>query len=85
MSEHNVTVNSRKHMEISGAVNVLSFDDEQVILKTSMGICCVQGRGLNVSKLDLDGGEVFVDGEIVSFYYPEESEEKQSFFSRIFK
>ncbi len=85
MSEHNVTMKSRKHMEISGAVSVLSFDDEQVVLKTSMGICCVQGRGLNVAKLDLDGGDVFVDGEIVSLYYPEESEEKQSFFSRIFK
>ena len=85
MSEHNVAMNSRKHMEISGAVNVLSFDDEQVVLKTSMGICCVQGKGLNVAKLDLDGGEVFIDGEIVSLYYPEESEEKQSFFSRIFK
>ena len=85
MSEHNITILSRKHMEIGGAVSVLSFDDEQVVLKTSMGICCVQGRGLNVSKLDLDGGDVFIEGQIVSLYYPTETEEKQGFFARIFK
>lgn len=85
MSEHNVTMLSRKHMEISGAVNLLSFDDEQVVVKTEMGICCVQGRALNVAKLDLDGGNVFIDGEVTALYYPEQTEEKQGFFSRIFK
>ncbi len=85
MSEHNITMISRKHTEIGGALSVLSFDDEQVVLKTSMGICCVQGKGLNISKLDLDGGDVFIEGEVLSLYYPVEAEEKQGFFARIFK
>ena len=85
MSEHNISIFSRKHMEISGAVSVLSFDDEQVVLKTTMGLCCVRGNELTVSKLDCDGGEVFVDVQICSVYYPEQSEEKRSVFSKIFK
>lgn len=85
MSEHNIMMNARKHIEISGAVNVLSFDDEQVVLKTTMGLCCIQGKALTVSKLDCEGGEVFVDGELCAVYYPEQSEEKRSVFSKIFK
>lgn len=85
MTEHNVILNGRKHLELGGAVSVLSFDENAVIVKTTMGICCVQGNGLTVSKLDCEGGDVYIDGEIVSFYYPEQAKEKQSFISRIFK
>lgn len=85
MAEHNVILKSRKHIEITGAVNVLSFNDEQVVLKTSMGMCCVQGNMLAISKLDCDGGDVFIDGEINAVYYPSQTEEKHSLFSKIFK
>ncbi|MBR6535438.1 MAG: sporulation protein YabP [Clostridia bacterium] len=85
MTEHNVVLKGRKHLEIGGAVSVLSFDENSVVIKSTMGICCVQGNSLSVSKLDCDGGDIHIDGEIVSFYYPEQTEEKQSFISRIFK
>ncbi len=81
---HNIRINERANTEISGVESVLSFDETSVIMQTSAGILSVDGEGLNVKKLDLEGGEVILDGKVNALYYPMGESKKTSLFSKIF-
>ncbi len=60
----NLILESREKLNISGALDVLSFDDQIVILETHLGLLTVKGEDLRISKLNIDSEEVIVDGNI---------------------
>lgn len=82
---HNVILEGRKRLNISGVEEVESFDEESVVAYTSEGLLIVKGAELHIEKLSLDGGELAIEGLVQSLHYEEESREKGSFFSRLFK
>ena len=49
--------------------DVVSFDENQMILDTNMGLLTVRGKALHVSRLTLEKGEVDIEGEFESFSY----------------
>jgi sporulation protein YabP len=57
MSEHSLLLLDRRTMEISGVINVNTFDEEEIILETVMGYLYVQGEELHVSMLNLEQGK----------------------------
>lgn len=84
----NIVLENREKLNISGVLDVLSFDDQIVILETELGLLTVKGENLRINKLSLDTSEVTVDGEIFQLAYSEkENMEKSSggFLSKIFK
>lgn len=56
-------------MSITGIVDVVSFDENQVVLDTDKGLLTIKGKDLCVSRLTLDKGEVDVDGQADSLVY----------------
>ena len=66
---HKLTLNERKALTMTGVTEVVSFDDTQVVLRTSMGTLVVQGADLQLKTLSLDGGQVAVDGTVSSLVY----------------
>lgn len=74
----NLILENREKLSISGALDVLSFDDQIVILETELGLLTVKGENLRINKLSLDTGEVIVDGEIYNLGYSEKDIEKKS-------
>lgn len=83
----NLILESREKLNISGALDVLSFDDQIVILETHLGLLTVKGEDLRINKLNIDSEEVIVDGNISSLSYSDKSFEKKEsgFLSKIFK
>lgn len=83
----NLILESREKLNISGALDVLSFDDQMVILETHLGLLTVKGEDLRISKLNIDSEEVIVDGNIGSLCYSDKDFEKRDngFLSKIFK
>ena len=84
----NVILENREKLSISGVLDVLSFDDQIVILETELGLLTVKGENLRINKLSLDTGEVIVDGEIYNLGYSEKDIEKKSgggILSKIFR
>lgn len=69
LGKHNVTMDEREKITITGVVDVLSFDEESVACDTSMGILFIRGNNLHVSKLNLDNGELAVEGEVDMLEY----------------
>lgn len=84
----NLLLENREKLTISGVVDVLSFDDQIVILETELGLLTVKGENLRINKLSLDTADVIVDGEIYNLGYSEKDLEKKSgggILGKIFK
>ena len=68
---HKLTLQQRESLNMTGVTEVVSFDDSAIILKTHMGELCVQGDGLLLKTVSLEGGQVAVTGHITSLVYEE--------------
>lgn len=84
----NIILENREKLNITGVLDVLSFDDQVVILETELGLLTVKGENIRINKLSLDSSEVTIDGKIYQMAYSEkESIEKGGggFLNKIFK
>lgn len=83
----NLVMQNREKITITGVNDVLSFDDQIVILETSLGLLTVKGENLRINKLSLDSEEVIIEGDINILSYSEKEMEKKtnSFIGKIFK
>ena len=82
----NVILENRRKLSISGVLDVLSFDDQIVILETDLGMLTVKGFDLRINKLSIDTTEVVIEGEINSLNYSEKQDKKSSgFIGKLFK
>lgn len=84
----NVILENRGKLSISGVLDVLSFDDQVVILETELGLLTVKGENIRINKLSIDTSEVIVEGSISSLAYSDKESEKQkgsSLLGKIFK
>ena len=68
---HRLTLNERRQLTMTGVTEVVSFDDTQVVLQTTLGTLIVQGQELQLKTLSQDGGQVAVDGQISALAYEE--------------
>lgn len=83
----NIVLENREKLNITGVLDVLSFDDQIVILETELGLLTVKGENLRINKLSLDTSEVTVDGEISQLSYSDKdmNEKSGGFLNKIFK
>ena len=77
---------NRKMMEISGVLNVDSFDSEEFLLETECGFLTIKGNNLHVKNLNLEQGIVVIEGMISEMIYLDGGHEKsKSFLGKLFK
>lgn len=83
----NLILENRQKLSISGVNDVLSFDDQVVMVDTELGLLTVKGENLKINKLSIDTSEVIVEGDINYLSYSENSGEKEktSLISKISK
>ena len=74
----NIILENREKLSISGVLDVLSFDDQVIIVETELGLLTIKGENLRINKLSLDTTEVVVEGEIYNLAYSENDLEKKS-------
>ena len=83
----NLLLENRNKLNISGVLDVLSFDDQIVIVETELGLLTVKGDNLRINKLSIDTSELIVEGDIISLIYSQKELDKkgEGFLSKIFK
>lgn len=83
----NLVLENRGKLSISGVLDVLSFDDQIVIVETELGLLTVKGENLRINKLSIDTSEVIVEGDINNLSYSENEEQKKGggLLGKIFK
>jgi sporulation protein YabP len=77
-------VENRERVSITGVDDVESFNDVEVLLLTEGGPISIQGAQLHISKLNLDDGQLVVEGFIHNVDYLEQVSGKQGFLSKVF-
>lgn len=82
---HNIIMENRRMLNISGVLDVESFDERTITLSTQLGGMTVKGLKLHISHLDQQSGEMCIDGEISDIVYSEEEIEPAGFWSRLFR
>ena len=83
----NLILENRSKLSVSGVLDVLSFDDQIIIVETELGLLTVKGDNLRVNKLSIDTCEVIVEGEVNSISYSSKDLDKKNegFLGKIFK
>lgn len=82
---HNVIMENRRVMSLSGVKDVDSFDEQTVVVLTELGQLTIRGINLHISRLDQDTGEMLLDGEINELVYADAVDEPKGFFARLFR
>lgn len=68
---HRLTLAERSKLTVTGVTEVISFEENQVMLQTGLGTLTVQGSQLQLKTLSLEGGQVEVEGTIAALSYDE--------------
>jgi sporulation protein YabP len=85
---HKITLINRTTGTLTGVIDVLSFDVNEILLETGMGMLLLKGSDLHVNRLNLEKGEVDIEGRIDSMTYSEVNgyaKQGESFLGRLFK
>lgn len=81
---HKISISGRNEGTITGVEEVNEFDNDQISLETSMGRLIIKGHELHVKRLNLEKGEVDIEGSIDSMFYTSKKD-NESVFKRLFK
>lgn len=84
----NIILENREKLTITGVSDVLSFDDQIVIVETQLGLLTIKGEDLRINKLSIDSSEVIIEGEIFNLGYSDNDITKKnnvSILGKIFK
>ena len=85
---HKLVINNRKTGTVTGVLDVLSFDLNEILLETEQGMLMVRGTDLHVNRVNLEKGEIDLSGNIDSISYSDiHSTAKQagSLFEKLFR
>lgn len=84
----NIILENREKLNISGVLDVLSFDDQVVIVETELGLLTIKGNNLKINKLSIDTSEVTIEGDIEALTYNNRDTHKKDntgFLGKLFK
>ena len=81
---HNVNIDSREKITVSGVEQVENFDENIISMVTTEGKLAISGEGLHIERLSVDTGDLFVTGHVNGIEYSNGKKQKSNLFSRIF-
>lgn len=81
---HQLMLEDRERLTISGVSDVDSFDETTIVVYTDMGELTIKGDNLHISRLNVETGDLKVEGIIQALTYAEPAV-KGGFFGRLFK
>lgn len=82
---HSVHIDNRCRVNITGVADIESFNEQEVLLATEAGGLRIEGENLHLSKLNLEDGQIILEGEIIALDYESGTPEKNGLFSRMFR
>lgn len=73
---------------VTGVLDVLSFDLNEILLETEQGMLMVKGSDMHVNRLSLEKGEVDLSGNIDSVSYSDINQahkQGENLFAKLFR
>jgi sporulation protein YabP len=83
---HMVHIDERQRVTLTGVTQVDTFNEDNVVLHTTMGVLNIKGKAMKVNKLNVDNGDMSIEGEIISLTYTsKDTSNKENLIKRLFK
>lgn len=86
--KHDLSLTSRKELQITGVKNIDSFDSAEFLIQTVLGFLHIKGSNLTLDKMDNENNELIIKGQIDSLSYVSEhkgKENKGNIFKKLLK
>ncbi len=86
--EQEIKLKDRKKVELTGVKKIESLNELEFVINTNLGLLTVKGTNLEMKKLEIEKGILWIIGNIDSLSYKVETkkqEKKQSFLTKVFK
>lgn len=84
--KHNVILENRSHLVLSGITDVDSFNEEEISLFTQLGELTIRGTNLHINEMSVESGDLSVEGDICGLVYGDKGRKKKlSAIGKIFK
>lgn len=88
LAEHKVVMENREKVMVTAVEDVESFDEEKIVIHTDMGIMTVIGADFRISRLNVEEGQVLIEGEVDEIHYSDKgsgTKEQGGLLSRLFR
>lgn len=84
---HQLVLAERERLTLDGVLHVESFDDQEIVLETELGGLVIQGEDLHIKELNLEKGNLLVQGYVQSVEYLGDSLSKKGkgLLARLFR
>lgn len=84
---HEIKVTDRSSIYLTGINKITSFDDQEFLMESNMGMILLKGEQLEIVKLDTHDGNVKIKGKLISFAYIEnvKKNKEESLLTKLFK
>ena len=82
---HSIHIDNRMRTSITGVLDIVSFTEQDIMLLTEAGPLNIVGTSLHLNKLNLEDGQVSVEGELLALDYEPPEGEKRGLFGRVMR
>lgn len=82
---HLLSLSERRVLSVSGVQDVDSFDETTVVIYTEQGELTVKGTGLHINRLNIETGDLTLEGHVESLVYTDLHTRAGGFFGKLFR
>lgn len=82
---HSIHIDNRMRISVTGVMDVESFNEQEVLLLTEAGPLSIAGSNLHLSKLNLEDGQICIEGELLALDYEPPEAERRGLFGKAFR
>ncbi|HWR09448.1 sporulation protein YabP [Sporomusa sp.] len=82
---HQLTLVDREELNVDGVVSLGSYDEKEIIMETEQGMLIIKGDGLNIKQLNLEQGNIIVEGMVKGIIYEDEQRQRKGLLERFLK
>ena len=83
---HSIVIDEKQRVVINGVEDVDSFDENNVVLLTNLGMLSLTGADLHMSRLSLEDGQLIIEGDIIGLAYSDmDTRHQGNWLGRLFR
>ena len=83
---HNVILEGRTNLTISGVTDGDSFDERCISLYTQLGELVIKGRELHINSMSVETGDMTIEGDIWALNYGDKDKKSSAtFLGKLFR
>lgn len=82
---HQIVLIDREELTIDGVVSLGSYDEKEISMETEQGVLFIKGDDLNIKQLNLDKGNIIIEGIVKVLSYEDTMHNKKGLLDRLLR